>query len=111
LVHDRIDPGNGLASLVIIASIQAVLWVTQRRCSCEHLSYWDGLLIVACSVTTGENLLSLCRAFCLLFAVVIVSVSFAGDHDAGCAVRHAGFRFAKLVIYLHKQRLRGTGPS
>jgi hypothetical protein len=111
LVHDGIELGNGLESLVIIGLIQAALWTTQRRCSSEDLSYWDGLLVAAASVTTGENLISLCRAFCLLFAVVIVSVLFAVDHDERCAGRHAGLRFGKLVIWLHKQRLRGNGHA
>ena len=109
LVHGRIERGNGLESLVIIGLIQAVLWMTQRRCSSEDLAYWDGLLAAAASVTTGENLISLFRAFWLLLAVVIVSVLFAVDHDEGCARRHAGLRFGKLVIWLHKQRLLGNG--
>ena len=49
LVHDGIDRGNGLESLVIIGLIQAALWTTQRRCSSEDLSYWDGLLVAAAS--------------------------------------------------------------
>ena len=111
LAHDGIERGNGLESVMIVGLIQAVLWTTQRRCSSEDLSYWDGLLVAASSVTTGENLISLCRAFCLLFAVVIVSVMFAVDHDERCVVRHAGLRFGKLVIWLHKQRLRGNGHA
>ena len=111
LVHDGIERGNGLASLVIIGLIQAVLWMTQRRCSSEELSYWDGLLVAAASVTTGENLIQLLRAFCLLFAVVIVSVLLAIDHDGRYVGRHAGLRFGRLIIWLHKRRLRGNGHS
>jgi hypothetical protein len=111
LVHDGIERGNGLESFVIIALIQVALWTTQRRCSSEDLSYWDGLLVAAASVTTGKNLISLCRAFCLLFSVVILSVLFAVYHDEGCARRHAGLRFAKLIIRLHKQRLWSNGHS
>jgi len=111
LVHDGIERGNGLESLVIIGLIQAALWRTQRRCSSEDLSYWDGLLVAAASVTTGVNPISLCRAFCLLFPVVIVSVLYAVDHDEGCVGRHAGLRFGKLIIRLHKQRLWSNGHS
>jgi len=111
LVHDGIERGKGLESLVIIGLIQAALWTMQRRCSTEDLSYWDGLLVTAASVTTGENLISLFRAFCLLFAVVIVSVVFAVDHDERCAGRHAGLRFGRLIIWLHKQRLRIDGHT
>jgi hypothetical protein len=105
LVPDGARRGNGLESLAIIGLIQAVFWTTQRRCRSEDLSYWDGLLAVAASATTGENLSSLCRAFCLLFSVVILSVLFAVDHDKTCPLRHAQLRFARLVIWLHRQRL------
>jgi hypothetical protein len=111
LAHDGIDRGSGLESLVTIALIQAALWMAQRRCSSEDLSYWDGLLVAAASVTTGENLISLFRACCLLLAIVIVSLMFALDHDGRCARRHAAFRFARLIIWLYKQRLWGTGHS
>ena len=111
LAHDGIERGNGLESLVIIGLIQAALWMTQRCCSSEDLSYWDGLLVAAASVTTGENLMSLFRALCLLFAVVIVSVMFAVDHDQRYVGRHAGLRFGKLVIWLYKQRWRSDGDS
>src|SRR5882724_4251847 len=111
LVHDGIERGNGLESLVIIGLIQAALWMTQRRCSSEDLSYWDGLLVVAASVTTGVNLMSLFKTSCLLFAVVIVSVLFAVDYDERCARRHAGLRFGKLVVWLYKQRLRNVDHS
>jgi len=110
-VHDGIDRVHGIESLVSIGLIQMALWMTQRCCSTEDLSYWDGLLVAVASVTTGVNLMSLFRAFCLLFAVVSLSVLFALDHDARCAGCHAGLRFGKLIIHLHKQRLRGHGPS
>jgi hypothetical protein len=98
-------------ALAIIGLIQTALWVTQRCCSTPDLSYWDGLLVAAASVTTGRNLASLLRSLFLLFAVAIVSLVFAVDHDQRRADRHAGLRFANLIICLHKQRLRrDIGP-
>jgi hypothetical protein len=81
------------------------LLIAQARCSSEDLTYWEGLLAAAASVTTGENLVSLVRAFPLLFAIVMLSVVFALDHDAHSPVRHAQLRFANLIIWAHKQRL------
>jgi hypothetical protein len=101
---DNVSHRYGLESL-LIGLIQATLWLAQRRCSSKDLSYWEGLLVTAASVTTGENLVSLLRAFLLLFAVVIASVLFALDHDATSAVRHAQLRFGRLIIWVHKQRL------
>lgn len=102
--HDHTERGAGLESVAIIALIQAGLWLTQRRCSSEDLSYWDGLLIAAATVTTPESLISLFRVFYLLFAVVIVSVMFAVAHDGTCAERHAELRFGRLIIALYRQR-------
>ncbi len=109
--HHVIDRSNGLESLVTIGLIQAALWMAQRRCSSEDLSYWDGLLVAATSVTTGENLISLFRACWLLFVVVIMSLLFTMDHDGRFATRHAPLRFGRLIIWLHKQRLWGPGHS
>lgn len=111
LVGDGIDRVNGLESIVVVVLIQALLWMTQRRCSSEDLSYWEGLLIVAVSVTTGENVTSLVRSFCLLFAVVVVSVLFALDHNERCAASHAGLRFGKLVIRLYRRRSKENSHS
>jgi hypothetical protein len=105
LVRDGIERANGLQSLVVIGLIQIALWMTQRRCSSEDLSYWEGLLIVATSVTTGENLMSLFRACWLLLAVVIASGLFALEHDPTHATRHAQLRFGRLIVFLHKQGL------
>ena len=98
--------GDALVALVLIGLIQVMLYFAQRRCSSVDLLYWEGLLAATASVTTGINLVSLLRTFFLLFAVVILSVVFAFDHDERSAVRHAQLRFGKLIIWAHKQRLR-----
>ncbi len=97
---------QAIESLELIALIQVMLFIAQRRCSIEDLTYWEGLLGAAASVTTGNNLISLVRAFPLLLAIVILSVGFALDHDGNSPVRHAGLRYANLIIWAHKQRLR-----
>jgi hypothetical protein len=110
-VHHDLDRAHGLESLVIIGLIQIVLWMTQRRCSREDLSYWEGLLVVAGSVTTGENVMSVFRACCLLFAVVIISALFALDHDPRYAARDAQLRFGSLIVWLHKHGLWSRSHS
>lgn len=104
-VYDGLGRSEALLSLLFIGLIQATLYIAQRRCSSEDLSYWDGLLAAAASVTTGENLISLLRTFPLLLAIVILSVGFALDHDERSPVRHACLRFGNLIIWAHKQRL------
>lgn len=102
--RDGVERSAGLQSVVLIALVQAGLWVTQRRCSSEDLSYWDGLLIAAATVTTHESVMSLLRAFYLLLSVVLVSVMFAINHDGTCAERHAELRFGRLIVSLYRQR-------
>jgi hypothetical protein len=106
VARDRYEQrSDALVALVFIGLIQVMLCFAQRRCSSEDLLYWEGLLAATASVTTGVNLVSLLRTFFLLFAIVILSVVFAFDHDATSAVRHAPLRFGKLIIWAHKQRL------
>ena len=104
--RDGFDRGDALDSLLLVGLIQATLLIAQARCSSEDLTYWEGLLAAAASVTTGENLISLLRAFPLLLAIVILSVAFALDHDERSPVLHAQLRFGKLIVWVYKQRLR-----
>jgi hypothetical protein len=104
--RDSFERRDVLTALALVAFIQAALFMAQARCSSEDLTYWEGLLAAAASVTTGENLISLARALPLLFAIVVLSVVFALDHDAHSPVRHAQLRFGNLIVWAHKQRLR-----
>lgn len=105
-VGDDIEGRDWLGSLVVVAIIQVALWVAQRRCSSEDLTYWEGLLATAASVTTGENLISLLRAFPLLLTVVIVSMLIAVSHDETSAARHAQLRYGRLVVSVYRQHRR-----
>ena len=104
--RDGFDRSDAFDSLLRVGLIQATLLIAQARCSSEDLTYWEGLLAAAASVTTGENLISLLRAFPLLLAIVILSVAFALDHDERSPVLHAQLRFGKLIVWVYKQRLR-----
>jgi hypothetical protein len=104
--RDDVGRGDASESLVLVALIQAILYFAQRRCSSEDLTFWEGLLVAAASVTTRSSLLSLLRALPLLLAIVLLSVWFALDHDGNSSARHAGLRFGMLIIGVHKRRLR-----
>ncbi len=108
LAHGRLPRGDACdVALIVTAMIQAALWLAQRCCSSTDLSYWEGLLVAATSVTTGRDPISLFRAFWLLLATVLMSLLFVMDHDPTRVERHAALRFGKLIIWLHKQRLWG----
>ena len=101
-----VDGANVRAPLFFVGLIQTALLIAQVRCSSEDLTYWEGLLAAAASVTTGSNLMSLLRSLPLLLAIVMLSVAFALDHDARTPIRDAKLRYATLIIWAHKYRLR-----
>jgi len=112
LTHGHLPRGEACdVALVMTAMIQAALWLAQWRCSSTDLSYWEGLLVAATSVTTGRDPISLFRAFWLLLATVLMSLLFVMDHDSTRVERHAALRFGKLIIWLHSQRLWGHRGS
>jgi hypothetical protein len=100
-----LDIDQALGVIAGVFLIQNLLWVAQRRCSSEDLSYWEGLLIAAASTTTGFAPVSLALSFCVLLFTVCGSFVFALTHDGTRAARHAGIRFGKLVIAIYRLRL------
>lgn len=103
--RESMQTGEALGALAIVLLIQNLLWIAQRRCSSEDLSYWEGLLAAAASMTTGIPPISLVLSFCVLLLTVAVSIVFALTHDGTHPMRHASIRFSKLIIAIHKRRL------
>ena len=103
---ESIAHGAILTPLLKIALMQYCLLSVQRLCSTEELSYWDGLLAAACSVTTRGFVTSFVRVVWLLLGVLILSVLYAACHDRRSTQRHAGLRYGRLIVWLHQQRLR-----
>ena len=106
LTCDDFGRAEATESLLLVPLIQASLYFAQWRCSTQDLTYWEGLLAAAASVTTGGNLISLLRTLPLLLAVVLLSIWFALGHESNTRVRHACLRFCALIICIHKKRLR-----
>ena len=102
---ESVARGESLAPFMTAALFQFWFLSVQRLCSTDALSYWDGLLAAAFSVTTRGHLASFIRAAWLLMGVVILSVLYAACHDGRRANRHAGLRYGQLIIWLHRQRL------
>jgi len=96
---------EALCALAGVLLIQNLLWIAQRRCSSEDLSYWEGLLVAAASMTTGIAPISLLLSFCVLLFTVAASFVFALLHDGSHPLRHASFRFGKLIVAIHRRRL------
>jgi hypothetical protein len=103
--RDRIESAEWLEALVAVVLIQGALWIAQRRCASEDLSYWEGLLVAGAAMTTGIGPISLMLSFPVLLLTVAASVLFALIHDADRPRRNAPIRFGKLIIGIHKQRL------
>jgi hypothetical protein len=101
--RENIGRGDCMDALFAIVLIQGALWIVQRRCSSEDLSYWDGLLVATAAVTRRLGLVSL-LAFPVLLLTVVASFMFAVGHSH-TPLRHASLRFCKLIIGIHKRRL------
>jgi hypothetical protein len=105
LVRESIRVGDALAALFGILLIQNLLWIAQRRCSRDDLTYWEGLLVVSAATTTGIMPVTLVLSSCVLLFTVAASFVFALTHDRTHPLRDASIRFARLVIAIYRRRL------
>ena len=96
---------EALGALAVVLLIQSLIWVAQWRCSSKDLSYWEGLLVAAASMTTGTAPISLMLSFCVLLFTVAASFVFALMHDSKHPMHTASIRFSKLIIAIHRRRL------
>jgi hypothetical protein len=103
--RDRRDPAEWLDALIAAVLIQAALWMAQRRCASDDLSYWEGLLVAGAAMTTGIGPISLLLSFPVLLLTVVASFLFALVHDVDRPRRNAAIRFGKLIVGIHRQRL------
>jgi hypothetical protein len=97
--------GDWVDPLITIVVIQGALWIAQRRCSSEDLSYWEGLLIVAAATTTRISPFSLLLAFPVLLLTVAASFLIAVTHDGNSPLRHAQLCYGRLIIAIYRRRL------
>jgi hypothetical protein len=103
--QDGMQSGETLRALVVVLLIQGLLWIAQRRCSSDDLSYWDGLLAASAAMTTGIAPISLLLSCCILLLTVAASFLFALTHDSKQIMGDASIRFRKLIIAIHRHRL------
>jgi hypothetical protein len=97
--------GDWADPLITIVVIQGALWIAQRRCSSEDLSYWEGLLVVAAATTSKISPFSLLLAFPVLLLTVAASFLFAVTHDGNSSLRHAQLCYGRLIIAIYRRRL------
>jgi hypothetical protein len=100
-----IPSSEAWSALVAVLLIQNLIWIAQRRCSSEDLTYWEGLLAAAASMTTGIAPLTLVLSFGVLLFTVGASFVFALTHDGTHPLYHASIRFTRLIIAIHRRRL------
>jgi hypothetical protein len=105
LGRKSIGPGDGVDALIAIVLIQGALWIAQRRCSRDDLSYWEGLLVVATATTTKISPFSLLLAFPVLLLTVAASFLIAVTHDGNSPLRHAQLCYGRLIIAIYRRRL------
>ncbi len=98
-----IGPANWADTLIAIVLIQGALWIAQRRCSSEDLTYWEGLLVVGAAATMRMSPLTLLLAFPVLLLTVAASFLFAVTHDGSNSLRHAQLCYGRLIIAIYRR--------
>lgn len=103
--EEIIHPIDAVGAIIAVVLMQNLMWIAQRRCSSEDLTYWEGLLVAATSMTTGIMPITFALAFCMLMFTVAASFVYALMHDGMDARRHASIRYSRLIIAIHRRRL------
>lgn len=98
-----LEPGNWEDTLIAIVLIQGALWIAQRRCSSEDLTYWEGLLVVGAAATWKLSPITLLLAFPVLLITVAASFLFAVTHDGSNPLRHAQLCYGRLIIAIYRR--------
>ena len=102
--REGLEPGNWADTLIAIVLIQGALWIAQRRCSSEDLTYWEGLLVLGAAATMRLSPLTLLLAFPVLLLTVAASFLFAVTHDGSNPLRHAQLCYGRLIIAIYRWR-------
>lgn len=109
LWYRRIEPVTTPEWAVAIASvvaIQLLFLYSQWRCSSEKLSFWDGLLFVSASMSTGWMYFSMAFVFPALMAVFVASICLSAYCDLVPSSKTAAYRFHKLIFLFYQNRMR-----
>jgi hypothetical protein len=89
-----------------IVLIQALFWYARLRCSNQSVSYWNGLLIVAASMSTGWAQMSFLIILPTLLAVFLASLLFAIYAEVRRVPEEAATRFQGLLKWFYAHRMR-----
>jgi hypothetical protein len=94
-----------VSAIMLMAVIQALFLYSQKRCSSDKLSYWNGLLYVAAFMSTGWSYLSMVFVFPTLLIVFIASITLSIYYDLAPSRVNAAFQFHRIVSFFYKNRM------
>jgi len=95
-----------VASLVWPGFVAILFWYALRRCSSEAMTFTDGLLWVTGSMMTGWTTFSFVLVPPALLGPFLGSIAFAGWGDLRCQPDYAKAKWASLVFFFFRQRMR-----
>lgn len=101
-----IDTADWEATIAAMFCIQVLFWYSQKRCSSEVLSYWNGLLFVAAFMSTGWVYFSMAFIFPALLLVFLASIGLSVYYDLFPSKMNAAFRFHQMIHFFQKNRMR-----
>jgi hypothetical protein len=104
--HSFVPASTWASALAAVVSIQALFWYVRFRCSNQSLSYWNGLLIVSASMSTGWVQMSFLFVLPSLLVVFLASVLFAAYAEVRRVPAEAAVRFQALLMWFYGNRMR-----
>jgi hypothetical protein len=104
--HSAVPSSTWATALAAIALIQIAFWYAQLRCSNQSLSYWNGLLVVAASMSTGWAQMSLIIVLPSLLVVFVASIVLTLYSEIRGAPQEAPLRFQRLLRWFYGNRMR-----
>jgi uncharacterized membrane protein YozB (DUF420 family) len=96
--NGEMDQQAWLTLVAQLAVVQFLLWHAQRRCSSQHLTYWQGVAVVAASIRTHWTYTD------LLLALLILPLMITASALLAFSTRPA-HQFQRLVHGFYRNRM------
>jgi hypothetical protein len=104
--HSFVPPSTWVNAFIAVVVIQAIFWYVRVRCSDQNLSYWNGLLIVSASMSTGWVQMSFLIVLPSLLVVFLASLLLAAYAEVRRVPEEAATRFQSLLRWFYTNRMR-----
>jgi hypothetical protein len=90
---------NWVVLVAILACLQFLLFLAQRRCSSEAMPFWQGVLVVSASMRTGLLYTDVLLAVLAVPFTLLASLLFLTS-------KNPAYQFHKLVYRFYENRMQ-----